>query len=258
MGSGIPVGSMLLIEEDVFNSFSQLVLKYFFSEGIAYKHQIYFASVGLGELNPNQWLKNLPLISSTSTEKLKTQKEEPSIEESNQGNIKIAWQYQKYLKNENETLNIDGPKKVPWCHSFNFLKKMDPIILKNSNIETFDCDMKVKNASSLLNYKSLYNKLIKIIQENNESLSKSGQSNIIRIGISSLGSPLWGSTGKESKIAILQFLRALRGLLRQSLAVCVLTFPAHLYKDDSIFLTQVRHFSDSVVQFSAFIGSYLF
>ena len=40
LGGGIPIGSVLLVEEDLNNRFSKLTLKYFIAEGIACGHGV--------------------------------------------------------------------------------------------------------------------------------------------------------------------------------------------------------------------------
>lgn len=59
------------------------------------------------------------------------------------------------------------------------------------------------------------------------------QRNILRIGIHSLGSVLWGddvglNENPESAYSLTRFLYALRGLLRTSLSACMITVPAYL------------------------------
>ncbi len=52
------------------------------------------------------------------------------------------------------------------------------------------------------------------------------QSGILRVGVQSMGSPLWLDEGDDPSLP--QFLHALRGLLRKAHAVAVLTVPTHL------------------------------
>uniref|UniRef100_A0A2C9M3A1 Elongator complex protein 4 n=1 Tax=Biomphalaria glabrata TaxID=6526 RepID=A0A2C9M3A1_BIOGL len=58
--------------------------------------------------------------------------------------------------------------------------------------------------------------------------------NILRIGIHSIGSPLWGEMGglkshgtPDPSLSL--FLIALRGVLRSAFAVAMLTLPGHLF-----------------------------
>ncbi len=56
--------------------------------------------------------------------------------------------------------------------------------------------------------------------------------NILRIGLQSLGSPLWLDEGgvSDSSHSLLQFLHCLRALLRRAYAVAMVTVPTHLMK----------------------------
>ena len=56
------------------------------------------------------------------------------------------------------------------------------------------------------------------------------QRNVLRIGLQSLGSPLWLDEGGvvDSTPSLPQFLHRLRALLRRAYAVAVVTIPTHL------------------------------
>ncbi|XP_008942559.1 PREDICTED: elongator complex protein 4, partial [Merops nubicus] len=97
---------------------------------------------------------------------------------------------------------------------------------------------------------------------NNLLLDRSGckkQKNILRIGIQSLGSMLWGddicsSDTPEDIHSLTKFLYVLRGLLRKSLSACIVTVPAHLIQNKAI-MERVTNLSDMVVGLESFIGS---
>uniref|UniRef100_A0A8B9N355 Elongator complex protein 4 n=1 Tax=Accipiter nisus TaxID=211598 RepID=A0A8B9N355_9AVES len=83
--------------------------------------------------------------------------------------------------------------------------------------------------------------------------------NILRIGIQSLGSMLWGddicsSDTPEHIHSLTKFLYVLRGLLRKSLSACIITVPAHLIQNKAI-MERVTNLSDMVVGLESFIGS---
>ena len=67
------------------------------------------------------------------------------------------------------------------------------------------------------------------------SLFQSKDRNILRIAVHSLGSPLWGEEqavnqhDRQQGAELCQFLHALRALMRNSLAVCAITMPTHLF-----------------------------
>ncbi|KAH0516683.1 Elongator complex protein 4 [Microtus ochrogaster] len=85
------------------------------------------------------------------------------------------------------------------------------------------------------------------------------QKNILRIGIQNLGSPLWGddiccTENCDNNHSLTKFLYVLRGLLRTSLSVCIITMPTHLIQNEAI-ITRVRNLSDTAVGLESFIGS---
>lgn len=85
------------------------------------------------------------------------------------------------------------------------------------------------------------------------------QRNILRIGIQSLGLPLWGddvccSENCDSSHSLSKFLYILRGLLRTSLSACIITMPTHLIQNKAI-IARVTNLSDTVVALESFVGS---
>lgn len=78
---------------------------------------------------------------------------------------------------------------------------------------------------------------------------------ILRVTIPSLGSPEWGSEGTEElrDRALLQFLHALKGLLRASSATCLISIPTHLFSP--LNQTKFRHYCDYAFSMAAFSDS---
>jgi len=100
--------------------------------------------------------------------------------------------------------------------------------------------------SSLAFYSNLYKEIAKYITPSNTK-----PPNITRVTVLSLGSPLTAAnTTENGDLRLLQFFHALRGLLRSSLAVCMITFPAYFYSNS--FIRKVEHLADVVVAFESF------
>ncbi len=78
---------------------------------------------------------------------------------------------------------------------------------------------------------------------------KTKEKTILRIGIHALSSPLWSGNGQD----LFMFLHALRGLLRSSLAVCMITCPSYLFHTS--WSKKLEHLVDGVVQFQSFTGN---
>ena len=61
----------------------------------------------------------------------------------------------------------------------------------------------------------------------------------------------------------MRFLVSLKGLLRYSFAACVITFPAHLYRDHAgggdtpSLVRRIEHICDAVVELESFEGQYI-
>lgn len=116
-------------------------------------------------------------------------------------------------------------------------------------------------------FKSLFETISKAIAKHNwyacvhksEHLSYRSDSNaeskeprnVLRILLQSFGSPMWNSSAELAQQ--LQFLHALRGLLRNSFAVCYVTFPSHLFAAQHV--RRVLHLCDSAVRLQSFQGT---
>lgn len=247
----------MLVEEDVFSDYSQLLLKYFAAEGVACKQQLYVSTISSEEDSAVTWVRKLPFVSGSPpvAGAAPEAKSEPvtDIESTptDGADMKIAFQYKKYMTAE----TMLSSKPVAWCHSFDLNKTMEASYISVCDISSTS-HTTVRKVDHI--YRSIYDHLNRLIYANNESLSKGGPAVITRIVLPSLGSAFYGSqyaSDKEHKQSFLTFLRALRGLLRQSLATCMISFPAHLFDNDSSFVQRARHTADAVVQFSAFSGT---
>lgn len=247
------------MEEDVFSDYSQLLLKYFCAEGIACRQQLYVAIASSDQDASVKWIRQLPYISGAPGAQSTSKSSSSSDIESNAGlgdDIKIAFQYKKYMGAE----TMQSSKPVAWCHSYDHNKHMEPSYINA-------CDIKsrtISTAQTTTNpYRDIYDELNALIYQNNEPLAQGGAATISRICLPSLASVFYASHAAsngdtEHKKSVVSFLRALRGLLRQSFATCMVSFPAHLYADDPTFLRRLQHTADAVVRFSAFTGTLTF
>jgi len=102
-------------------------------------------------------------------------------------------------------------------------------------------------------YSELFSKCSEIVQSYNAANRTAGTNvekiSILRMVIHSLASPVWAG----DEFSLLRFLHALRGLLRSSLGVCLITFPPHLHPPALV--QRVRHLVDYAVSMVSFAGS---
>ncbi|XP_053304841.1 elongator complex protein 4 [Spea bombifrons] len=264
LGGGLAVGTLLLIEEDTFSTYSNIILKYFLAEGVVNGHELYVAS---SDEDPNDILKDLPAPLIDEIPKQDDRKEEKKVpvSEEDTREMKIAWRYQNLPKVE--SLPISSSR---FGHYYDVSDTMPPELLQAVRTHTFY----LPNVTSLDGDESMcsdhamtcdYLQLLKSIQQviheggYDGSSPQKRQKNILRVGLQSLGSVLWGddiccNECPRNLHSLTRFLYALRGLLRTSLSTCVITVPTHLIQNKAITM-RVRNLSDTVVGLESFIGS---
>ncbi|XP_041534883.1 elongator complex protein 4 isoform X2 [Microtus oregoni] len=259
LGGGLAVGTVLLIEEDKYNIYSPLLFKYFLAEGIVNGHTVLVASA---REKPADILQELPapLLDDNGKKEIEDI-HNPKTPEADVS-MKIAWRYQFLPKMQ------AGPvSSSRFGHYYDISKRIPPELLGSSKWHGF---FLTEHITSDLNGESCslsrgYMKLLQFIQNIiytegfDGSNPQKKQKNILRIGIQNLGSPLWGddiccTENCDNNHSLTKFLYVLRGLLRTSLSVCIITMPTHLIQNEAV-ITRVRNLSDTAVGLESFIGS---
>jgi elongator complex protein 4 len=275
-GGGVPVGTLFLIEEDVYSEYAATLMKYFLAEGVACGHHIALASA---DESPEDIIKSLPYISSLPPQAPKTsetnenaaQSQPPpstdleDIEQTGQSDkVRIAWQYQKYFKDEqSQLMKAAGGinKSKLWSHSFDLSRTMRESDLEK--VTTYPIDLrtasqksnnnKTKLSETAAKCQELYMELNRIVNKFNTEQQNAAESNVLRIAIQSFASNNWGLTNGEGDKSIIMLLHALKGLIRQTNGICIMTVPTHFYS--SSFRTKIEHIFDNVVSFEPFTDS---
>lgn len=134
LGGGLPIGSICLIEEDKFVTYSKVLAKYFMAEGILSKQSVFLGSL---DDTPKELIEKLP--KPLDDDELEKEKKEVQVEQehnpemANNG-LRIAWRYNDLpLVNSEQTNAKIG-------HHFNLLEHMDPQILKYADTVTWSDD----------------------------------------------------------------------------------------------------------------------
>lgn len=253
LGNGLPVGTILLIEEDIFGTFSKLMLKYFLAEGVACDHPLFLAS---RDVVPKSLMKELPVPIKTdsgsgSTHGMKA--EDP---------MTIAWRYQ----NMRQVQSIPGSSNsgTQLGHNFDLTQTILPEELDSCNYTLWsgpeENDLPMGNFTNP-NYGFLLSRIQKHILEGQFRVQdEPNKHSLLRLAIHSLGSPLWvnskcgESTDAAIKKDLPRFLLYLRSLLRESYALAVVTVPCHLFQDPAI-QRLCEYQSDMALKFESFAGS---
>ncbi|KAJ1550996.1 Elongator subunit elp4, partial [Nowakowskiella sp. JEL0078] len=293
LGGGLPLNSLLLVKEDRLTGYSYLLLKYFLSQGLAIdniptsKHHILIAAADddpstiLGELmglaNSSQTtekdddgddedvdLLGNALLSSTLSQP--TTRTLGAVRDADK--MQIAWRYQTRAKVNLElaaTSTVTGTSSSfrkgvrsseqgttqtgPYSHIFDLTKRMP--VNDNDRITLVD----LRFDESITRYQRLYSEIESKLKS--ESFShKSGNSNVLRIAISSFGSCMWTNGDLVKDCArIYSFLQKLKLLLRQYAACCFVTFPAYLYEDMKHLERRLEHIADACIEVESLSGT---
>ncbi|XP_078405545.1 elongator complex protein 4 isoform X2 [Cetorhinus maximus] len=263
IGGGLAVGTLLLVEEDRYESYSRMLLKYFVAEGIVCGHSLFIASA---RDHPEEILQELPaplLDDVIEIDEAVRETEDNTTTAASQNSMTIAWRYQNLPKIQtalmsssrfghyydvSKTMSTELQHSVK-CHSF-FLPDEVPLDLSVTEFGNMN-----------FGYVKLLRSIQRVIREEgfDGACPQTKQRNILRIGIHSLGSMLWGEDiglgeNPEHAYSLTKFLYALRGLLRTSLSACFITVPAYLIQNKAI-IGRVVKLSDTVIGLESFNGS---
>ncbi|XP_005401831.1 PREDICTED: elongator complex protein 4 isoform X2 [Chinchilla lanigera] len=260
LGGGLAVGTVLLIEEDKYNIYSPLLFKYFLAEGIVSGHTLLVASA---REHPAGILQELPapLLDDSYEKEFDEDGCNHKTPDSSM-KMKIAWRYQLLPKME------AGPvSSSRFGHYYDTSKKIPQELLRTAKWHGFflperiSPPLTVEPCHLTHGYMKLLEFIKKIVSEEgvDGSHPQKKTKNILRIGIQSLGSPLWGddaccAEACDDSHSLTKFLYVLRGLVRASLSACLVTVPAHLIQNKAI-TARVTSLSDTVVGLESFVGS---
>lgn len=242
IGGGLPIGSMFIIEEDIYETYSKVMLKYFMAEGIVTDQPLFVASQ---DIKPSQLIKDLPQVVAEENPQCS-----PHVDEQ----MKIAWRYQNM-----KIVDLAPSGAQSLGHFYDLTKPMEKKIIEKANITEWHIEDWHERGSVFQN--SYYEKLLKRIHE----LLKAEQytifdtptkRNLLRIAIHSLGSKLWLSDNDEdSQADLIKFLYYLKTFLRNSYAIATITIPSHNFEHLDGVTERIEHISDVTIKLDSFAGS---
>ncbi|NXH13139.1 ELP4 protein, partial [Bucco capensis] len=247
-------------EEDKYGLYSNLLFKYFLAEGVVCGHELFVASA---KEHPDNILKELPAPLLDNTHRTELGEEARAVKsEDSQDSMKIAWRYQNLPKMETSPTS-----STKFGHYYDVSKRMSPELYQSIKWHSFylpeQLPLEPKKTTGNMNnaYARLLQSIHRIISQEgfDGSDPQKKPRTILRLGIQSLGSLLWGddicsNDTPEDIHSLTKFLYVLRGLLRKSLSACIITVPAHLIQNKAI-MERVTNLSDVVVGLESFIGS---
>ncbi|XP_039467376.1 elongator complex protein 4 isoform X2 [Oreochromis aureus] len=131
LGGGLAVGTVLLIEEDRFDSYSRMILKYFLAEGVVCRHELFVASA---QDNPDDILQELPapILDDVAIHKPVEQPRLSCEPQDNLDAMKIAWRYQNLPKVQSALASSSR-----FGHYYDVSKTMEPEIRQAAKCHRF-------------------------------------------------------------------------------------------------------------------------
>ncbi|XP_050690332.1 elongator complex protein 4-like isoform X2 [Eriocheir sinensis] len=243
LGGGLPVGSLLLLEQDRHDVYSKLFLKYYLAEGVMSGHHLTLASL---DEAPKTIMGSLPASTDRDID------DEASNAAAGSDKMTIAWRYQ------SQSAPRTGLTTNRFGHSFDLTGTLDAGLVSGADVCLFDG----ANAGGKEGgyYWSLLKQIERRISDCGLSTSSNkAKTNVMRVAVHSLASPLWGwefsHHERENKWhQLTTFFYMLRALMRSSFSVCLVTVPTHLFVDPALLL-RLQTLADFVVRLESFQGS---
>ncbi|KAK2579816.1 hypothetical protein KPH14_008695 [Odynerus spinipes] len=244
IGGGLPIGSILLVEEDTYGTYAHAVQKYFIAEGIVCKHPLFVAS---RDTDPSSLLSELPAPIADPTL-------QPEVRSMQDESMKIAWRYQNL-----RTVDSSPTGGHVFGHFYDLTKSMNQEIIDEANItQWYEPEMNA-NRQDFENaaYEDLLKSIAKTLKDGKFFVSdEPDKRNVLRISISSLGSRLWFCDSEESTHKdILKFLYGLKALLRHSFSLAMISVPVENFDNVDKFVERMEHLSDIAIGLESFAGS---
>eukprot|EP00250_Pteridium_aquilinum_P014905 c22274_g1_i1 orf=74-1207(+) len=231
IGGGFPVGSLVMVMEDPDSPHHLLLMRYFMAQGLVHGQPLLFGSP---LSSPESFLGTLPGLS-----KPKEGPGDSSLLKSSEGEgLRIAWQYRKFVDEQQslEDRRLQQQKllyqshgvKQEYCSTFDVKKQVERTLLTSGHVECINLQSGTTVAQLQENCRGFCTKLSRPEQQ------------IGRIALQSLCAPQGLYFNKDWEL--LGFLHSLKGLLRASNAVALITFPASLLTPS--FSVRWQHMAD--------------
>lgn len=237
-----------------------MILKYFLAEGVVCRHELFVAAA---HDNPDDILQELPapILDDVAIHKPVEQPRLSCEPQDSLDAMKIAWRYQNLPKVQSALASSSR-----FGHYYDVSKTMEPEIRQAAKCHCFylpehPTQSSATRSATLESYSALLKSLQEVINREGFDVAApmSKSRNILRIGLHSLGSALWGDDlschdNPRNGHALTTFLYGLRALLRSSLSVAVVTVPSHLIQDRAL-MGSITRLCDNAIALESFKGS---
>ncbi|GMH02564.1 hypothetical protein Nepgr_004403 [Nepenthes gracilis] len=222
LGGGFCLGSLIMVMEDPEAPHHMLLLRNFMAQGLVQNQPLLYASPSK---DPRAFLGTLP-------SPMLSQDNKPHDRVEQDKGLRIAWQYKKYFEEGEQTLD-NRDNKLEYCNDFDLRKPLERHILTRKPIECISME------DSTID--SLRERCSKFLAQN-PSKSCAG-----RIAIQSFCAPQLEYFNKDWDMV--SFIKSLKGMIRSSDAVAMITFPHSLLSTS--FSKRWQHLADILLSVRA-------
>ncbi|KAJ5279321.1 hypothetical protein N7478_004693 [Penicillium angulare] len=239
--AGLPMGKILLVEENGTTDFAGALLRYYAAEGVVQEQKIHVVGA------PEQWGRSLPGLIGTA-ESLEEKRSDRRKDE----RMKIAWRYERLgefgagiagsrdAPTPTEDSDATGKQQNAFCHAFDLTKRLaHPSITNMSFIPL----LPLRDSP-----------FISIIKQLQSAIASSAPNNIHRIVIPGLLNPTIYPPGTCEPPQVLQFLHSLKALVNSQAnrITTMITLPLSLLPRSSGLIRWVELMSDGVIELCPF------
>lgn len=267
LGGGIPLGSLTLVIEDGVTAHHAALLRLFLAEGATRNQSIFLAVGGSQAVDLASFLP-------AEASKIAGLTEDREKAEEDQQTLRIAWQYRRYLHNEDaKVLNaptaaaVKKPTKKSsislrdWCHTFDLLKPMGEQFSSANSGRSASIAVQgsltplIKAAETFVDsvspYRAEKTAVVPLEKAFAHPRPLTGPHQVGRVGVLSLGAADWdiGIADEEASARIAEALVRIRALAQETRCAVFVTLPmaGHRAKHIALF----KHVVDCVLQFEA-------
>eukprot|EP01138_Halocafeteria_seosinensis_P003199 gb/GECG01003273.1/.p1 GENE.gb/GECG01003273.1/~~gb/GECG01003273.1/.p1 ORF type:complete len:521 (+),score=73.46 gb/GECG01003273.1/:1-1563(+) len=294
LGGGLPLGSLILIEEDQNAVHATTLAQYFVSQGIASGHRVRIVG-GDGLQGFQQFTNTLPANVSTRPQQDSSESDKRLTNESNppvhltdddkddgakeQGepqssDLKIAWQYRKYLSNDgsgnqlNAMPQVGGQvqskkkDKTKYCCAFDLHRRLSKDDWERSDTETLNVSkvmLQDRGQNSTSANGSTYSAAYSFLKSQISRDASNSAPTVKRVCVLGAGSPAWGGLSggvdTDGEKQFLQLLHCIKEIVSSSPSgypdsVAYVTVPSTMLPKRT--LAGMRRIADGVIQVTAF------
>ncbi|KAI9229229.1 MAG: Elongator complex protein 4 [Piptocephalis tieghemiana] len=249
LGGGVPLGSILLLEEDYPTGYAKHLLKYWVSEGLAQGHQTLWVSADRG----SDMVNELPAWQTQPTPSPPSkQPSAPTDTTGPGGKLKIAWRYQNLPKlDQPSPPPMPGGRSglTPYHHVYDHLRPISKDVLQDKEGYLHFIDARSWSEEAEGMYQRLWLLITQAILHPNCPSNPDQKPIVTRIALDSIGSPSWGPEGQ----GLIPFLHRLASFIHASTGssiACLISLPSHTLSLPTIL--RASHLSDAVLSLQAF------